>query len=157
MHALTIDVNVKGVINGIAAALPYLRATAHAQGRAHIITMCSAASIYGTPEHSTYSASKSAVRALTEALSLELAPESIIVSDVLPGYVDTDMVRRQPHPSALVQRVGVSHTTVDIAELIWASASGTRLHRFGNWSLNISDRLARALPGVTRRIIARMQ
>jgi NAD(P)-dependent dehydrogenase (short-subunit alcohol dehydrogenase family) len=157
MHRRTIDVNVNGVVNGIAGALPHLRSTARMHGRARIINMCSASAVYGTPDHSTYSASKFAVRALTEALSLEFEPYGIIVSDILPGYVDTGMVRDQTQPSAILDKIGVAHTPDQIAELIWRAASDDKVHRFGNFGLAVSDRFARMLPGVTRRVMERLR
>jgi NAD(P)-dependent dehydrogenase (short-subunit alcohol dehydrogenase family) len=157
MHHRTIDVNVNGVVNGVAAALPHLRVTARAFGEARIINMCSASSIYGVPDHSTYSASKFAVRALTESLSLELAADRIIVSDILPGYVDTGLVRDQAQPSAVFTKVGIAHSPQQIAELVLAAASGDRLHSFGNRGLAVTDRLARAFPWVTRRVMKRIQ
>ena len=157
MHRRTIDVNVNGVINGIAGALPHLRATARIHGRTRIINMCSASAVYGTPDHSTYSASKFAVRALTEALSLEFEPYGVIVSDILPGYVDTGMVRDQTQPSTILDKIGVAHTPEQIAELIWQAASDDKVHRFGNFGLAVTDRFARMLPGVTRRVMERLR
>ena len=147
-----------GVINGVAAALPHLRATAAAHGRAHIINMCSASAIHGSPDHSSYSASKFAVRGLTEALSIELEADSIVVCDVLPAFVDTAMVTGQENQSVLVEKMGIVHTAADVAELIWSAASGNRVHWFGNRSLGIGDRLARLFPGAARRVLRdRMQ
>ncbi len=57
LHAI-IDINVKGVINSISAALPFLKA----HGEARIVTMGSVAGIYGVPDLAAYSASKFAVR-----------------------------------------------------------------------------------------------
>ena len=156
-HRRTIDVNVNGVINGMFAALPHLRATARAHGAARIINMASASTIYGTPDHSTYSASKAAVRALTEALAIELAAERIRVCDVLPSYVDTAMVTAQAQPSALVAKMGIAHTAQEVAELIWQAASSNDVHVFGNRSLAVSDRVARLLPGLTRAALKRMR
>ena len=138
------------VINGVAAALPHLKTTAAAHGQAHIISMCSASAIYGTPEHSTYSASKFAVRGLTEALNIELQREGIVVCDVLPSYVDTGMLSQQEQPSHLLTTGGLSHTPNDVAEMIWSAASSRRLHWFGNRALGMGDRLSRVFPGAFR-------
>lgn len=156
-HRRTIDVNVNGVIHGMAAALPHLRVTARAHGEARIINMASASTIYGTPDHSTYSASKAAVRALTEALSFELASDGIRVCDVLPSYVDTAMVTAQATPSMLVAKMGIAHTAHEVAELIWHATTSNEVHVFGNRALAASDRVARLLPGLTRRAIKRMR
>jgi NAD(P)-dependent dehydrogenase (short-subunit alcohol dehydrogenase family) len=157
MHRRTIDVNVYGVVVGIAAALPHLRATAARHGEARIVNMCSASAIYGVPDHSTYSASKFAVRALTESLNLEFERDRIFVSDVLPSYVNTGMVTNQATPSKIVSRMGIAHQPGQIAELIWESASGDRVHRFGNVGLAVTDRVARLLPGLTRSLTKLMQ
>ncbi len=58
-----IDINVKGVLNGCHHALPYLRRSPGSR----VINMASASAIYGQPSLATYSASKFAVRGLTEA------------------------------------------------------------------------------------------
>ncbi len=87
---LTLDINVKGVLNGIYCALPALRATPGA----HIVTMCSTSALYGMPELAVYSASKHAVHGLTEALDLELERYGITVSDVMAPYVTHPWSRR---------------------------------------------------------------
>ena len=76
-----------GVILGIQTCLPLLE-----RARGCIVNMSSASAIYGQPELAVYSASKFAVRALTEALDIELRPEGVRVADIMPGYVDTPMV-----------------------------------------------------------------
>src|SRR5512143_476792 len=68
-----IQVNVIGVINGVYAALPLLEET---EGSC-ILNMSSASAIYGVPELAVYSASKFAVRALTEALEIEFRKKGI--------------------------------------------------------------------------------
>ena len=155
MHHRTIDVNFGGVVNGVAAALPHLRMTASAHGRAHIITMCSASALYGTPDHSTYSATKFAVRGLTEALRIDLADDGIVVSSVLPSYVDTEMVTQQQERSPLVDAMGMAHTAQDVAELIWNAAQGDRVHWFGTTSLGVADRLVRLFPRAATRVLSK--
>ena len=54
-----------------------------------LISMASVSAGYGVPTHAVYSASKHAVRALTEALSLELQPDGIRVADVWVGLLAT--------------------------------------------------------------------
>ncbi len=83
-----VDVNVKGVLNGCHTAYPYLRATPGA----HVVNLASASAIYGQPELATYSATKFAVRGITEALDLEWAADDITVRAVWPLFVQTAMV-----------------------------------------------------------------
>lgn len=83
----TIDVNVKGVLIGCHAAHRYLKRAR----RPHVVNMASAAAIYGQAELASYSASKFAVRGLTEALDLEWADQGIQVDAVWPLFVRTAM------------------------------------------------------------------
>ena len=82
-----IDINFSGALAGLHAAFPYLRDTAHAQ----VVNMCSASALYGQPELATYSATKFALRALTEALELEWRRYDIRVLAMWPLFVKTAM------------------------------------------------------------------
>jgi NADP-dependent 3-hydroxy acid dehydrogenase YdfG len=62
-----IDVNLKGVLYGIAAALPVFRS----QGFGHFVNVISTAGIQITPIMAVYAATKNAVRTITEGLRLE--------------------------------------------------------------------------------------
>jgi NAD(P)-dependent dehydrogenase (short-subunit alcohol dehydrogenase family) len=91
-----IDVNVMGVIHGIEAFLPHIKA--HGEG-GHIINTGSAAGIVCSAGMGPYSASKFAVVGLSETLALELAGTSIGVSVILPAFVRTriaDCTRNRP-------------------------------------------------------------
>ena len=83
-----IDVNIKGVLNGIAAVLPYMKE----QKSGQIINTSSVAGhkvFYGS---AVYSATKYAVRALTEGLRMELKPYNIRTTIVCPGAVKTELL-----------------------------------------------------------------
>jgi len=84
----TLDVNLKGTFFCCRAALEALRAT-----RGNIVNIASDAGLMGAPKLVVYCASKGGVVNMTRAMALELAP-SVRVNCVCPGYVDTDMVRR---------------------------------------------------------------
>ena len=107
-----IDVNVSGLINGCHSAYPYLRATPGA----HVVNMCSASAVYGQRELATYSASKFAMRGLTEALDLEWAGDDITVSSVWPLYVETGML--DDVDIATTRNVGVGLTADDVANTV---------------------------------------
>jgi NADP-dependent 3-hydroxy acid dehydrogenase YdfG len=83
-----IDVNVKGVLYGVAAVLPIMRS----QKQGHIINL---ASVFGikvfAPGGVVYSATKSAVRALTEGLRMELHSQNIRCTMISPGAVATEL------------------------------------------------------------------
>lgn len=84
-----IDVNIKGVLYGIAAALPIMRS----QNSGHIINTDSVAGFAVNPGGwAVYSGTKFAVRAIAEGLRLEESPYSgIRVTDISPGAVQTEL------------------------------------------------------------------
>jgi NAD(P)-dependent dehydrogenase (short-subunit alcohol dehydrogenase family) len=87
-----INVNLIGVVNGIYAALPLLKATPNSL----CFTTSSSAATYGTPSLAIYSATKFAVKGLTEALAVELSRCDVRVADVLPGVIDTAIFGNTP-------------------------------------------------------------
>jgi NAD(P)-dependent dehydrogenase (short-subunit alcohol dehydrogenase family) len=148
-----LDVNVMGVVLGIQTTLPLLERTAQAHGGSTIVNMSSASAIYGQPELAVYSASKFAVRALTEALDVELRPRRIRVCDVMPSYVDTPMVRSQTHRAKTLDRVGVHLTADDVAEVVWKAAHGRGLHYIPQRNIALLGRIGGLLPEAGRRIV----
>ncbi|MGE8339515.1 MAG: SDR family oxidoreductase [Flavobacterium sp.] len=83
-----IDVNIKGVLNGIAAVLPYMKE----QKSGQIINTSSVAGHKVFYSSAVYSATKYAVRALTEGLRMELKPYNIRTTIVCPGAVKTEVL-----------------------------------------------------------------
>lgn len=120
------DVNVKGVLNCISAALPYLRK----MEQSNIVTMCSAAGIYGVPDEAVYSASKFAVRALTEALNIEFEKLGVWVSDVMVSYVATPMVTQAEHQAKSVEILGVNVGPQDVAAVVRQATLERGVHWF---------------------------
>ncbi|MFC4033311.1 SDR family oxidoreductase [Streptomyces polygonati] len=88
-----IDVNVKGLLYGVAAALPVFRQ----QGYGQFVHTVSTAAYKTVPGQAVYSASKAAARTLTEGLRQE-AGSSVRVSMVSPGFVTTDFIASVPDP-----------------------------------------------------------
>lgn len=88
-----VDVNVKGILFGIAAVLPFMLE----QGEGHILNVGSLAGRRPFPGGAVYSATKFAVRALTWGMQLELsAARGIRVTDVQPGVVETELLDHIP-------------------------------------------------------------
>ena len=85
-----LDVNVLGMVRTTRAALPHLRASAHAA----IVNTCSIAATAGLPQRALYSASKGAVLSLTLAMAADHVREGIRVNCVNPGTADTPWVGR---------------------------------------------------------------
>ncbi len=83
-----VDVNIKGVLNGVAAVLP----TMMEQKSGNIINISSSAGRKIYPGGAVYCATKSAVRMFSEGLRQELAPNfNINVTSIEPGFVDTSL------------------------------------------------------------------
>ena len=83
-----VDVNIKGVLNGIAAVLPYMKE----QKSGQIINTSSVAGHKIFTGSAVYSATKFAVRALTEGLRMEVKPYNIRTTIVCPGAVKTELL-----------------------------------------------------------------
>ena len=82
-----IDVNVKGVLYGIAAALPHMQA----QKSGHIINVSSVAGHKVRPGSTVYAATKTAVRVISEGLRQEVKPYNIRTTVISPGAVESEL------------------------------------------------------------------
>jgi NADP-dependent 3-hydroxy acid dehydrogenase YdfG len=82
-----IDVNVKGVLYGIAAALPHMIA----RKSGHIVNVASVAGHVVRPGGAVYSATKAAVRMLSEGLRQEVKPHNIRTTIISPGAVASEL------------------------------------------------------------------
>jgi NADP-dependent 3-hydroxy acid dehydrogenase YdfG len=83
-----IDVNLRGVLNGIAAALPVFRE----QGHGHFVTTLSTSGLKIVPGQSVYAGTKNAVRTLLEALRQESTDGVLRTTGISPGVVRTELV-----------------------------------------------------------------
>ncbi|MDY6997416.1 MAG: SDR family oxidoreductase [Actinomycetota bacterium] len=81
-----IDVNLRGILHGIAAAAPVFRE----QGRGHFVTTVSTAGLKIVPDMGVYAATKNAVRTVMEALRQESTDGAIRVTSISPGFVRTE-------------------------------------------------------------------
>jgi NADP-dependent 3-hydroxy acid dehydrogenase YdfG len=95
-----IDVNFKGVLYGIAAALPVFRQ----QGFGHFVNIISTAGLKVVPLQAVYGATKNAVRTLTEGLRQE-AGDKLRVTGVSPGFIHTDFAESMTNPDAKAQTI----------------------------------------------------
>jgi len=93
-----VDVNVKGVLHGIAAALPVFRA----QGSGHFVNTASTAAHTIRPAMAVYSATKMAVRAISEGLRQEAGP-NLRVTVITPGMTDTGFADDISNPEVRAQ------------------------------------------------------
>jgi NADP-dependent 3-hydroxy acid dehydrogenase YdfG len=93
-----IDVNLRGVMYGLAAALPVFRE----QGFGHVVNTASTAAHRIVPNQSVYAATKTAVRVISEALRQE-AGDHLRVTVITPGFTRTDFADDATNPDVKAQ------------------------------------------------------
>src|SRR6266536_2976164 len=93
-----IDINIKGVLYGIAAALPVFRK----QGFGHFVNIASIAGLTVHPNMAVYAGTKFAVRAISEGLRQE-AGDKLRVTIISPGFVRTDFTESMTSPEMEAQ------------------------------------------------------
>ena len=119
-----IDVNVKGTLYAVRAALPYLLES----DEADIVTVASEAGRRGLPLEAVYCASKFAQVGFTRALDHELREQGVRCSNVCPGGVATDFAMgrgRTPDMPALARMMSAE----DVAEVVLFVLTRPRTHR----------------------------
>ncbi|MEW2351725.1 MULTISPECIES: SDR family oxidoreductase [unclassified Streptomyces] len=82
-----VDVNLRGVLHGVAAALPVFRA----QGEGHVVATVSTSGLKIVPGQAVYAATKNAVRTFMEALRQESTDGTLRTTTISPGYVRTEL------------------------------------------------------------------
>jgi NAD(P)-dependent dehydrogenase (short-subunit alcohol dehydrogenase family) len=169
-----VDINFTAVLSGAYGALPYLK---KAPGSLMFSTSSSSAT-YGMPQLAVYSATKHAVKGLTEALSVEWQRHGVRVADVLPGLIDTAILTGTPdhsHGGATSSRDEIAKAApktgmfrlmpaASVAAAAWAAYHNpTRLHWYVPNSIRWIDRIKglsaelvrgrilKALPALTER------
>ena len=93
-----IDINIKGVLYGIAAALPVFRA----QGSGHFVNIASTAAHRIVPNMAVYAGTKFAVCAISEGLRQE-AGENLRVTVISPGFTRTNIAESMTNPAVKAQ------------------------------------------------------
>ncbi|WP_205314807.1 SDR family oxidoreductase [Nonomuraea lactucae] len=94
-----IDVNLRGVLHGIAAALPVFRR----QGQGHLVTTVSTSGLKIVPTQAVYAATKNAVRTLLEGLRQESTDGVLRTTAVSPGVVRTELAGSIENPQVREQ------------------------------------------------------
>lgn len=117
-------INLFGPLIGIQAALPLLKATSGSL----CFTTCSASAVFGSANLVAYSATKQAVKGLTEGLAIELRKHGVRAADVLPGIVETAML--PPEQKALLPAEGPWRLIQprEVAEVAWRAYGEDRIH-----------------------------
>lgn len=94
-----IDVNVKGVLHGLAAALPVFRR----QGSGHVVTVVSTSGLKIVPTQAVYAGTKNAIRTIMEALRQESTDGVLRTTSISPGYVRTELIDAIEDPTVREQ------------------------------------------------------
>ena len=152
-----LDINLKGVLFGAQAALPYLKNTAPGSC---LLNTASAAGIYGTGGASVYSATKFGVRAITESLDSEWFEFGINVRSLMPSFIDTPLLEHAPNAGTNeairenVKNAGLEITPViEVAEAAWDAVHGEKLHTLVGKSAKSMGFAARWMPGRLRKTV----
>ena len=119
-----VQVNFFGVMIGIRAAIPLLRDTPGSL----CLTNASSSAIWGTAGIAIYSATKHAVRGLTEALSVELGRYGVRAADLLPGLIDTPLLTDNMRAMAPEEGMWRLVPTEEIADTVWRAYRENKLH-----------------------------
>jgi len=158
-----IDINFQGVVNGVYACLPLLKATAKAHGRSNLVTTGSASGIIGAPGLAVYAATKFAVRGLTDSLNIELAPHGVAVSELQPWFLDTNILNGVETGGNRTGRDALIEGGVPIfsprlaAEAVWdaASTEHPKIHHAVGGPAKRAQFMARLFPGLARTMMRR--
>ena len=154
-HAI-VDVNLKGVINGCYAALPHLQRTPGAR----LISMASASAIYGAANLAVYSATKFAVRGLSEALDIEWSRYGIKVMDLMPLFVNTPMVAQFASKPKAFDRLGMHLQPEDLAQAVWKAANRhvwlCPVHWYPGLQTKLSAFMSKISPAFLNRLVNKL-
>ena len=135
----TVNVNFIGVLNGVHAAMDLLKQTPNSL----CFTTASSAASFGPAGLATYSATKAAVKNLTEALSVELSRHDSRAADVSPGIIDTPLwettvfSKGREKPATNLARANEGRTDAgrtlsadEVADSVWEAYTGNGLHYY---------------------------
>ena len=163
-----VQINFVGALNGAYAALPYLKKTPNSM----LFSTSSSSATYGMPRIAVYAATKHAVKGMTEALSIEWARHGVRVADVLPGLIDTAILRETPNRSgdapkpsedefyANAPKTGMFRLmpASSVAECVWRAyhSKTPKLHYYVPEDIAWIDRIKGFAPGYMRSRILKL-
>ena len=145
-----VKVNFVGVLIGIHEGISLLKATANSM----CFTTSSSSATYGMPGIAVYSATKHAVKGLTEALAVEFKAYGVRVADVLPGLIDTPIL--PPGAVANAPKDGMFRAIppTDVAAVVWEAYHSDKLHWYVPPELFELDKAATLTPELVREQMA---
>lgn len=147
-----VNVNFIGVMNGIHSAIGLLKATPGSL----CFTTSSSSATYGMPRIAVYSATKHAVKGLTEALSIEFRRHGVRAADVLPGLIDTAIL--PPGAAERAPKEGMFRliAPMEVAKVVWEAYNSDKLHWYVPDEIGELDKAAGNTPELVRDQIGAM-
>jgi NAD(P)-dependent dehydrogenase (short-subunit alcohol dehydrogenase family) len=141
-----VNINFVGVLIGIHEGIRYLKATPGSM----CFTTSSSSATYGMPGIAVYSATKHAVKGLTEALAVEFKVLGIKAADVLPGLIDTPIL--PPGVAAAAPKEGMFRAIppIEVAKVVWEAYHSDKLHWYVPPEIYELDKAATLTPEATR-------
>jgi NAD(P)-dependent dehydrogenase (short-subunit alcohol dehydrogenase family) len=153
----TVAINFTGVLNGARIGHAYLARTPGSV----LLNTSSASGIYGSSGLATYSATKFAVRGLSEALDGEWFAQGIKVRCLLPSFIETPLLDGVAGGSNRTIResvtgAGLELTPVDVvAQAAWKAVHGDAVHTYVGKTAARLRFAARWMPGTLRKRMRR--
>lgn len=145
-----VNVNFIGVLIGIHEGIKYLKATPGSL----CFTTSSSSATFGMPGIAVYSATKHAVKGLTEALSVEFKAYGVRAADVLPGLIDTPLLPREAVENAPAEGIFRAIPPSAVAEAVWQAYGSDTLHWYVPPELVEMDRAGTMDPEAMREQLA---
>lgn len=145
-----VQVNFVGVLIGIHEGIGLLKATPGSL----CFTTSSSSATFGMAGIAVYSATKHAVKGLTEALSVEFKAYGVRAADVLPGLIDTPIL--PPGAAAGAPKEGMFRAIppMEVAKVVWEAYHSDKLHWYVPPEIYELDKAATLTPEQTRDAMA---
>lgn len=141
-----VQVNLMGVLIGIHEAIGLLKATPNSL----CFTTSSSSATFGMANIAVYSATKHAVKGLSEALSVEFKAYGVRVADVLPGVIDTPILPPGVAEAAPKEGMFRAIPPVEVAKAVWEAYHADKLHWYVPPELVELDKAATLSPETVR-------
>lgn len=141
-----VQVNLMGVLIGIHEAIGLLKATPNSL----CFTTSSSSATSGMANIAVYSATKHAVKGLSEALSVEFKAYGVRVADVLPGVIDTPILPPGVAEGAPKEGMFRAIPPVEVAKTVWEAYHADKLHWYVPPELVELDKAATLTPEAVR-------
>lgn len=141
-----VQVNLMGVLIGIHEAIGLLKATPNSL----CFTTSSSSATFGMANIAVYSATKHAVKGLSEALSVEFKAYGVRVADVLPGVIDTPILPPGVAEGAPKEGMFRAIPPVEVTKTVWEAYHADKLHWYVPPELVELDKAATLTPEAVR-------